>query len=410
LERMTLEHCQTLDGADPLAPLREEFELDTVVYLDGNSLGRLPRAARRRIREVVDSEWGRDLIGGWNAHEWIDLPRRVGDLIGGLIGAGAGQIVAGDSTSVNLFKLIAAVLGSGKRRRIVTDSANFPTDLYMLEGLARLVEGVQIVRARAPDVAAAIDSRTAIVALTHVDYRSGAMYDMRALTARAHQCGALALWDLSHSAGVLPLSLDADEVDLAVGCTYKYLNGGPGSPGYAYVARRLHDSLQPVLSGWMGHRAPFAFAPGYEPAAGVRRFACGTPEVLALSVVESALAVFERTDLDAIRDKSLRLTQLFIELADTHLAGLGFEIVTPRQGALRGSHVSIAHEHGYPIMQALIARGIVGDFRAPNLLRFGFSPLYQRYNDVWVAVEAMRAIVRDREWDQERFHRRAFVT
>jgi kynureninase len=399
------------DEQDAPGSLRSEFVLGDGVYLNGNSLGPLPRRARERIGEVVDREWGQDLIRGWSVHDWIGLPQRIGDRLGRLTGSGSGQIVVGDSTSVCLFKLAAAALRLQRRTHILTDEANFPTDLYVLESLSRMSDGgVELRRERAERIIEAIDDRTALVVLTHVDYKTGAMYDMGEVNAAAHRHGALVLWDLSHSTGAVPLRLDDDEADLAVGCTYKYLNGGPGAPAFCYVSSRLQPALQPAVSGWMGHAAPFAFAGSFAPAAGIRSMSIGTPEVLALSVLEASLEVFDRTTIGKLREQSIVLSELFIDLVEERCSALGFEVASPRDARRRGSHVALTHENGYAIMQALIARGVIGDFRAPNLIRFGFAPLFLRTDDVRRAVDVLHATMCDREWDREEYKRRSFVT
>ncbi len=404
------ERLSGLDAADPFAPRRSSFLLDGTVYLNGNSLGPLPVAAHERICRVLDVEWGRDRIRSWNTHDWINLPQRVGNRIAALVGAAPDQIVAGDSTSVCLVKLAAAAMRSQPRRRVVTDTANFPTDLYVLDGLARLDPTIELVRVAPDAVGEAVDDDTALLVLTHVDYRTSAMYDLRAITEAAHRRGALMLWDLSHSAGAMALTLDADEVDLAVGCTYKYLNGGPGAPAFAYVARRLQDVVRPALTGWMGHRAPFTLDAEFTPADGVRRYACGTPEVLALSVLDAALDAFAGVDMRQVRDKAVRMSEVFIELIDERCSEFGVSVASPRDSARRGAHVALMHESAYAVMQALIARNIIGDFRAPNLMRFGFAPLYQSYADVWHAADALRSILATRAWDCDEYKRMAFVT
>ena len=405
------EQVARLDATDPFAARRSHFLLDGAVHLNGNSLGPLPIAALPRLELVMHQQWGRDLIRSWNVHDWINLPHRVGDKIARLVGAVNGQITVGDSTSVCLFKLAAAALKAQGRRRIITDIGNFPTDLYVLDGLTRMIDAtVELVRVPANEVASAIDEDTALVVLTHVDYRTSAMYDMSIVTAAAHEHGALILWDLSHSTGVLPLALDADRVDLAIGCTYKYLNGGPGAPAFAYVAHGLQDRLQPALAGWMGHRTPFALDQKFLPADGARRYACGTPEVLGLSVLDAALDAYEDLDTRELRAKSVRLSEFFIKLIDTRCGGLGITVASPRNSERRGSHVALMHEHAYAVMQSLILRNVIGDFRAPNLMRFGFAPLYQTHADVWTAVEILREILVARSWDTEEFRRMAFVT
>lgn len=400
------------DDADPLAGFREEFALpDGLIYLDGNSLGALPRAAAARAADVVGREWGQGLIRSWNDAAWIDLPARVGGLIAGLIGAHADEVVAADSTSVNLFKLAAGALSLRPGRRVIlSEPGNFPTDLYVMQGLARLLgDGVALRTVAAPDIAGALNEDVALLLLTHVHYKTGRVHDMAALTARAHAVGALTLWDLSHSAGALPVALNEAGADLAVGCGYKYLNGGPGAPAFLYVARHLHDAIQSPLSGWMGHAAPFAFDDTYSPAPGVARHLCGTPGVLAMSVLEEGVTLMARADRGALRTKSRRLGDLFIALVEERLPGV-FTLVSPRDSAQRGSQVSFAHPQGYAIIQALIARGVVGDFRAPDILRFGVTPLYVRYCDVWDAVEHLVQVMRGEEWRQDRFQARNAVT
>ncbi len=400
-----------LDASDPHAHRRSAFQLDGVVYMNGNSLGPLPLSARARIRHVVEAEWGRDLVRSWNINNWITLPRRVGDRIGELIGAAPGQVIAGDSTSVCLFKLAAAAVAAQRgRTRVVTDTTNFPTDLYVLDGLTRLDLAVEVVRVQAESVLDAIDRETSLLVLSHIDYRSASMRDLRAVTAAAHARGALVLWDLSHSVGAVPVALDADGADLAVGCTYKYLNGGPGAPAFAYIAARLHESMPPALTGWMGHRAPFALDETFAPAEGARRYSCGTPEVLGLSVLDAALDVFAGVDMCTVRDKAVRMSELFIELIDEHCREYGLGLVSPRDPSARGAHIALEHPHAYPIVQALIACGVIGDFRAPNVMRFAFAPLYQSYADVWRAVQSLREVLKSRAWDDESFKRTAFVT
>ncbi|MFO1323966.1 MAG: kynureninase [Burkholderiales bacterium] len=422
--------CLRLDADDPLAALRAQFALPAgVVYLDGNSLGPLPAATAARLRDVVGDEWGRGLIRSWNTAGWIDLPRRVGDKIARLIGAGPGEVVVADSTSVNVFKALCAALDLVRadapgRRGIVSERGNFPTDLYIADTLARQ-RGLTLALVDAEAVPAALDATTAVVLLTHVDYRSGRMHPMAAINRAAHAAGALAVWDLAHSAGAVPVDLsgagDADAAaDVAVGCGYKYFNGGPGAPAFLWMhprhtatmdARRMRQPL----AGWLGHAAPFAFAPDYEPAAGIARFACGTPAVLSLAALEcgvdTVLAAEPFGGVDALRRKSLALTELFIELVAQRCEGHGLVLRSPRDAALRGSQVSYARGEGaYAVMQALIARGVIGDFRAPDVLRFGMAPLYTRYVDVFDAVDALAQVLSSGEWRDARFGVAAAVT
>ena len=381
-----------------------------IVYLDGNSLGCLPRATPARVAEVVEREWGDGLIRSWNQAGWIDLPRRVGDKIGQLIGANAGEVIVTDSTSVNLFKLLTAALAMRADRRVIlTEDANFPTDLYIAEGVAALL-GVELRRVPADAIRDAIDGRVAVVSLTHVSYRTGRMYDLAGITARAHEAGALMLWDLSHSVGAMPLELNACGADLAVGCGYKYLNGGPGAPAFLFVAERHHATFRSPLTGWLGHADPFAFAPGYRPADGIARALAGTPPIVSLAALDVGVDLALEVDLRAVRQKSEALGDTFIALVERECAGLGLRLASPRAPAERGSQVCFAHDEGYAVMQALIARGVIGDFRAPDILRFGFAPLYVRFADLGHAVRHLRDVLQTRAWDRPEFKRRTAVT
>ena len=413
-----------LDAADPLAPMRERFVLpEGVVYLDGNSLGPLPRATREAVLATIEHAWGHELIRAWNSAGWIDLPERCGDAIGELVGAAPGSVVVGDSTSVNLFKVLAAALRlqadrPAERRVILSEAGNFPTDLYIAQGLTTLLDRgwtLQLVERDALE--AAIDDTVAVTMLTQVDYRTGSRLDMRALSDRAHAVGALAIWDLAHSAGAFPVALDDDGVDMAVGCGYKYLNGGPGAPAFVYVAGRLRDAVSQPLSGWLGHAAPFAFETGYVPAPGVRRMLCGTPPVLSMVALEAGVATLLEAracgGLPALRAKSLALSDLFIARALARGARHGLRCVTPAEHAHRGSQASFTLPDGdqaYAVVQALIARGVIGDFRAPDILRFGFAPAYLRFADVWDAAEALGDVLDARAWDDPRFLQRKAVT
>jgi kynureninase len=408
---LSLTDALARDAADPLAPWRERFDLpEGIIYLDGNSLGALPRATAGVAGEVVGSQWGRDLITSWNAHDWIGMPQRIGDAIAPLIGAGEGEVVACDSTSVNLFKLIAAALAAQPgRRTIVTEAGNFPTDVYIAEGAARMAGGV--VKAVPPEqLVEAIDGDTALLLLTHVHYTTGRIHDMAALTRAAQAKGALVLWDLSHSAGAVPVELNSCNADMAVGCGYKYLNGGPGAPAFLFVAKCLHERLHSPLSGWMGHAAPFAFEGGYRPAAGIDRFLCGTPSVVAMAMLEAGVALFGEVDCAALYAKGSALGDYCIALMDERCGDLGFALVSPHDATTRGSHVSYAHEHAWPICRALVARGVIGDFRAPDMLRLGFAPLYVGFADVWRAVDAVAEVVASGAWDRPEFHAKAAVT
>ncbi len=398
--------CLALDRNDPLAPLRAEFDLPPgVIYLDGNSLGARPKAALARAQQVVAQEWGGDLIRSWNSAGWFELPLRLGDRLAPLIGAGAGEVAVTDSTSINLFKALAAALAIQQRdpvrRVIVSERANFPTDLYIAQGLAAWLDrGYTLRLVDSPeDLAAALDDTVAVVMLTHVNYRTGRLLDMARLTAEIHAAGALALWDLAHSAGALEVDLNGAGADFAVGCTYKYLNGGPGAPAFLWVAPRHQAQFRQPLSGWWSHAAPFAMQPEFQPAAGIRRALCGTQPIVSLALVECGLDIFHRTTMAAVRAKSLALTSLFIELVEARCAAHPLRLETPRSPQLRGSQVSFAHPHGYAVMQALIARGVIGDYREPEIMRFGFTPLYTRFADVWDAVDALADILDHRRYD-----------
>ncbi|MES2117038.1 MAG: kynureninase [Pseudomonadota bacterium] len=395
--------CQERDAHDPLAALRDQFDLPQgVIYLDGNSLGARPKAALARAQDVIAREWGHDLIRSWNTAGWFDLPRRLGDRLAPLLGAAAGEVVVTDTTSVNLFKALAAALHMqaadperAGRRIIVTERSNFPTDIYMAQGLSSWLERGYAVRLvdSVDELAQAIDADTAVVMLTHVNYRTGYQHDMATTSALAHGRGALIVWDLAHSAGAMPVDLHGGGADLAVGCTYKYLNGGPGAPAFIWVPARHQARFRQPLSGWWGHAAPFAMAPQFAPTDGIGRALCGTQPVVSLAMVECGLDVFAQTTMDAIRAKSLALTDLFIALVEQRCAAHPLELVTPREHARRGSQVSFTHPHGYAVMAALIARGVIGDYREPAIMRFGFTPLYTSYADVWDAVEILRDIL-----------------
>lgn len=413
MSSLTRAECEALDGVDPLAGWRARFALpEGVIYLDGNSLGPLPMATAAVVEDVVRRQWGRDLITSWTRHGWVDLPHRLGAKIARLIGAGPDEVIVADSISVNLFKLIAAALQLRPERRVVVaERGNFPTDLYIVQGLGELLgERLELRLVATEAIEAALDQRTALLMLTHVDYRTGRMHDMAGLTRAAHAAGALALWDLAHSAGAVPVDLQAAGVDLAVGCGYKYLNGGPGAPAFLFVAGRWHEQVRQPLSGWFGHARPFDFQPAYQPAPGITRFLAGTPPILSLAALEVGVDLLLEVDRDALRTKSVRLTETFIRLVEDRCAGFGFALASPRDGGRRGSQVALRHPEGYPIMQALIARGVIGDFRAPDLLRFGFAPLYIRYVDVWDAVQALRAVMADAAWDRPELKQRAAVT
>jgi kynureninase len=400
------------DANDPLHQFRERFDLPpNVVYLDGNSLGALPRATRQRIAEVVTHEWGTGLIRSWNDADWIGAPRRVGDKIAGLIGAAPGEVIVADSTSANLFKLVHVALAARPgRREVLSEPGNFCTDLYVIEGALRGMPGRSLRLEPAERLIDCISDDTALVVLTHVHYKSAAMHDMRAITARAHEKGALVLWDLSHSVGALQVDLNGCDADFAVGCGYKYLNGGPGAPAFLFVAQRhLASSVSP-LSGWMGHARPFDFLDPYAPAPGIERFLCGTPPVLGVLSLECGVDLLLEAGTAALQAKSEALCQLFITLVEEMCGGHDLRLLSPTDARQRGSHLAYAHPNGYAVMRALIDRGVIGDFRAPDCLRFGLVPLYTRYEDVWHAVATLRDVLQTQCWSEPRYAVRAAVT
>ncbi len=425
------EQCLELDQRDPLAPRRREFALPAgVIYLDGNSLGPLPVSTSTRVREVIDSEWGRGLIGSWNSAGWIDLSRRVGAGIAKLIGAQDDEVICADSTSINLYKALGTALrmqharprvGFDHRRVVLTERGNFPADLYVAQSITETFAGdYQLAAVAAEEIEYHIDESTSVLLLTHVNYRTGRMHDLANLTRRAQFAGALTVWDLAHSAGAVPVDLNAAGADFAVGCGYKYLNGGPGAPAFIYVAQRhlraiAGDRFAQPLAGWFGHRAPFEFLADYRPAQSIDRFAVGTPSIIALAALECGVETVLAAGIGPLRAKSERQTQLFIDLVEAHCDGLGLQLASPRETAQRGSQVSFAHADAWPIMQALIARSVIGDYRnssnnEPGLLRFGFAPLYVRFVDVWDAVQALRKVLVTRAWDQAQFHQLKAVT
>jgi kynureninase len=407
---VTVDEAKRLDAEDPLAFARERFRLpEGVIYLDGNSLGPLPAAAPLALRRTMEQQWGKDLIASWNKHGWIDWPTNVAAKLAPIVGAEPNELLIADSTSVCLFKLLAAAAcARPERRTILTQKGKFPTDTYVAEGVADML-GLELRAVAADRVRRAINRDTAVLTLTHVDYRSAAVHGMRAINEAAHEAGALTVWDLSHSAGAIELDLNAAGCDLAVGCGYKYLNGGPGAPAFIFVASRLQDMLRSPLQGWMGHAEPFAFDDSYRPAKGMERFLTGTPSILALAALYVGLSTFDDIYMRDLEAKSRKLSQLFIDEVEAR-CGDDVRLASPRDPAQRGSHVVFAHEHGYAVMQALIARGVIGDFRAPNLMRFGFAPLYNSFADMVGAAENLAGILATREWDQPRFHERAKVT
>jgi kynureninase len=431
----TLQDCRSLDAQDPLRGLRDQFSLpEGVIYLDGNSLGVLPRAAAARVAHAVTQEWGEGLIRSWNSAGWFELPQRLGDKIARLIGARAGEVVATDSTSINLYKVLSAALNiaaqdTPRRKLIVSERSNFPTDLYIAEALCR-ERGCQLRLVEPEDIEAALTPDVAVLMLTHVNYRTGAMHDMAALTAQAHAAGILTVWDLAHSAGAVPVDLNGAGADFSIGCGYKYLNGGPGAPAFAWVHPRHADRFWQPLAGWWGHAAPFEFTPDYRPAPGIGRYLCGTQPVLAQTALDCGLDTLLAAEplggMAALRAKSLALTDLFIALVEQRCAGHGLGLATPRAHERRGSQVCLTREPGagvqgvgsgaYAIVQALIARGVIGDYRAgdgqrhKDILRFGFTPLYIGFEDVWHAVEHLRQVLESGEWRRPEFNQKHAVT
>ncbi|MDH4479980.1 MAG: kynureninase [Rhodoferax sp.] len=435
---ITLQDCQQRDASDPLRSLRDLFSIpDGVIYLDGNSLGVMPKSAASRAAQVVSQEWGQGLIRSWNTAGWFDLPQRLGNQIAPLIGAGQDEVVATDTTSINLFKVLSAALSIAQvdhptRRVLLSERSNFPTDLYIAEGLCA-ERGYTLKLVEPDEIAAALNSQVAILMLTHVNYRTGAMHDMAAVTQAAHAAGAMVVWDLAHSAGAVPVDLRGAGADFAVGCGYKYLNGGPGAPAFVWASpphaeRSDLPFLQP-LTGWWGHAAPFAFTPDYQPAPGINRYLCGTQPIVSLSLLECGLDGFKAAEplggMAALRAKSLALTDLFIALVEERCQGFGLGLATPRAHAQRGSQVCLTREHdaggvlgsgAFAIMQALIARGVIGDYRAgdggvhKDILRFGLTPLYIGFEDVWNAVEHLRQVLVHEEWKQAAFNVKHAVT
>jgi len=449
----TLKDCRALDAQDPLRPLCAQFVLpEGVIYLDGNSLGVLPKNAAARVARAVTEEWGQGLIRSWNSAGWFDLPQRLGDKIAQLVGAKPGEVVATDSTSVNLYKVLSAALNIAAedtpgRKILVSERSNFPTDLYIAEALCR-ERGYRLKLLEPAEIAAALTGEVAVLMLTHVNYRTGAMHDLAAVTAAAHAAGILTVWDLAHSAGAVSVDLHGARADFAVGCGYKYLNGGPGAPAFVWVHAKHANRFWQPLAGWWGHAAPFEFTPDYRPAQGIARYLCGTQPILSMVALEcgldSVLAAQPLGGMAALRTKSLALTDLFIALVEERCAGHGLGLATPREHAQRGSQVCLTREHGphapplggslppegavtalgrpgggsgaYAIMQALIARGVIGDFRAGDgaahldILRFGFTPLYIGFEEVWAAVEHLRQVLDNGEWQQPEFNQKQAVT
>lgn len=404
-------HIRALDDADPLSHLRDRFVLpDGIIYLDGNSLGALPKSSIARTSDTVMHEWGNSLIRSWNEHGWIEAPQRIGAKIAPLIGAKPREVIVTDSVTVNLFKLIVAAfpLGQG-RKELLSESGNFHTDLHVASGAAELLDLRLRIEPREA-VVGAVGEDTNLLLLTHVHYKSGERFDIAEVTAAAKQAGALTLWDLSHSVGAVPLHLNRDGAELAVGCGYKYLNGGPGAPAFLYVAEHLQEKLVSPLRGWMGHAAPFAFTDDYVPAPGISRFLAGTPPILSLAALEAGVETFASVNMDQVWAKSVALFDLFFELVEGSCVGFGLECISPRNPGLRGSHISYRHPHAFEICQALIEAGVIGDFRAPDVIRFGLTPLYLSYSDIREAVQRLRNILQSESWREPRFAVRGKVT
>jgi len=410
-DTQTMARADEADRLDPLKAFRERFALpEGVIYLDGNSLGVLPAGLSAHMKDVVEQQWGERLVRGWNDAGWIDLPARVAGKIARLVGAKKDSVAVGDSTTINVFKVLSAALSLRPDRRVIlSDRNNFPTDLYVADGLARLLgQGYALKLATADDMEEAVDENVAAVLLTEVDYRTGRRYDMAAMTKHIHDKGALAIWDLCHSAGAFPVHLDTAGADFAIGCGYKYLNGGPGAPAFLYIAERHVAHVAPALSGWMGHQTPFAFTENYTPADGIARMMVGTPPILSMSSLDRALDAFDGVDMAVVREKSQQLCDRFIAEVEQRCPEL--ELATPRDHDQRGSQVSFRHPEGYAVMQALIANGVIGDFRAPDILRFGMTPLYLSHADIVTAAEILERVMRERLWDQEIYRKRAKVT
>ena len=414
MNKIKLADLKHLDKQDPLSRYREEFFLPkNTIYFDGNSLGPVPKKTIKNLNKTINEEWGKDLINSWNKANWINLPQTLGDKIAPLLGAKSGEVVVVDSTSLNLFKVLTSALRLNKnRKKVVSESTNFPSDLYILEGVNGMLNNHYECQLIDDDInfEKYIDSSTAVVMLSHINYKTGRISDMKKITDYAHQQGALVVWDLSHSVGVIPMDLHNIGVDFAVGCTYKHLNGGPGAPGFLYVHSDLIAIVSQPLSGWLGHSDPFAFEAKYTPANNINKFICGTPSILSYKAVESALDIFDEISLEQVREKSIQLSELFIKLIQQECGDFGFELFSPIDAALRGSQISYKHENAYPIMQSLISRGIIGDYREPNILRFGISPLYMRYEDVWSAIICLKNIMQSNEWDSSNFKIRNYVT
>ncbi|MEN5172096.1 kynureninase [Acinetobacter higginsii] len=415
---VTHEQCLYWDKQDELGTFKNEFALpNNVIYLDGNSLGARPKQSLNYAQHIIQQEWGEDLINSWNKADWWGLPTRLGDKVGQLIGANAGETVISDSTTLNLFKVLSAAVKIQaekypQRKIIVAEKDAFPTDIYIIEGFIDLInQGYQVELIEGPaGLSEILASDVAVVVLSHVNYRTGYFYDMAAINQQVHANNALIIWDLCHSVGAVPMDLNQTNSDFAIGCTYKYLNGGPGSPALLWVNPKHRDQFWQPLSGWWGHQKPFAMAQHYQPANNIRRYLCGTQPIISMSLIECGVDIFLKANMQKIREKSLKLTDLFIALVDQECSEYGFELITPKPHQYRGSHVSYQHPHGYEIIQALIARGVIGDYREPEVLRFGITPLYLGFEDIWHAVQHLKAIMQHQEWNNESYLVRGEVT
>jgi kynureninase len=405
--------CERLDRDDPIRAFRDRFRLPPgVIYLDGNSLGALPKAAARRVAEVVDVEWGEHLVDGWLKDNWMGLSEVLGDKVAKLIGADPGEVIVVDTTSINVHKVIAAaMLMRPDRRTLLTDSGNFPTDVYMAQGLVEFLERQHRIKVVGEEeVAEAIDEDTAAVFLTQLNYRTGRLHDMARITRAAHAKGALAIWDLAHTAGCVPIELNRIQADFAVGCGYKYLNGGPGAPAFVFAPKRHHDKVRQPLTGWLGHANPFEFGLDYKPAKGIRQWRASSPPILGIVAMEAGIDDMIEFGVERVREKSLALTGLFMNLVDARLARHGFSIATPRAPGSRGSQVALRHKNGWPVMQALKARKVIGDFREPDIVRFGFAAPYVRFVDIWDAVDHLTQVMETGEWKKPEFQAKKWVT
>jgi len=415
MPQLNLDFFQSLDSNDSLAKYREEFYIPkNIIYFDGNSLGPLPKKTITNLEKTIYEEWGEGLISSWNNANWINMPQTLGNKIAPLLGAKSGEVIVVDSTSVNLFKVLSSALMLNKSRKvIVSEASNFPSDLYILEGVIDIFGNnfeSCLIEEGETDIEKYIDSSTAVVMLTHTNYKTGRISDMKKITEHAHKNGALVVWDLSHSVGVIPMDLNDNNVDFAVGCTYKHLNGGPGAPGFLYVNEDLIEHVSQPLTGWLGHIDPFAFNGKYNAANDINKYICGTPPILSYKAVESGLEIFNGISMMMVREKSIRLSEMFITLIQQECAEFSFELYSPKNPEQRGSQISFKHINAYPIMQSLISHGVIGDYREPNILRFGISPLYMRFEDIWKAIMCLKSIMESREWDSEKFKKRNYVT